>query len=116
MDVNYKPDTTEKVFKFGPPRKAAITFPLPAYLRNPAKVLRIDAGEIKSVPYELTSKGIRIKSNFGDVNVFVATHNSNAQKELEECRKKLLVFENSFGFDPARNNADLEKLKAILEN
>ena len=116
LDVNYKPDTTEKVFKFGPPRNAAITFPLPAYLRNPARVLCVDAGEIKSIPFELTSKGIRIKAKFGDVNVFVATHNIDAQKKLEERRKKLLVFENSFGFDPARNSADLKQLKAILEN
>jgi hypothetical protein len=116
LDVNYQPDTTEKVFKFGPPRKAAITFPLPAYLRKPAKVLRIDASEITSVPFELTSKGIRIKAKFGDVNVFVATHNSDSRKELEKRRNELAEFEDSFGFDPARNNADLEQLKAILEN
>jgi hypothetical protein len=116
LDVNYKPDIMEKVFKFGPSRDAAITFPLPAYLRNPVCVLRIDAGEITSVPYELMSKGIRIKAEFSDVNVFVATHNSNTQIELEKRRKELIVFENSFGFDPARNSADLEQLKAILNN
>jgi hypothetical protein len=116
LDINYKPDTTEKVFKFGPPRYATITFPLPLYLRNPAKVLRIDAGDITSIPFELTSKGIRITKEFGDVNVFVAVHNSGAQKELEKRRKELEAFENSFGFDPAQNSADFEQLKAILEN
>jgi hypothetical protein len=49
-------------------------------------------------------------------NVFVATHNSNTQIELEKRRKELIVFENSFGFDPAQNSDDLEQLKAILEN
>ena len=116
LDVNYKPDITEKVFKFGPSRDAAITFPLPAYLRNPVKVLRISAGEIKSVPFELTSKGIRIKAEFKDVNIFVATNNNDTRQELEESRKKLLEYENSFGFDPAQNSTDLEQLKAILEN
>jgi hypothetical protein len=116
LDLDYKPDTTEKVFKFGPPRNATITFPLPAYLRNPACVLKIDADGIISVPFELTPKGIRIKAEFSDVNVFVATHNINAQIELEKRRKELLEFENSFGFDPAQNSADLEQLKAILEN
>jgi hypothetical protein len=81
LDVNYKPDTTEKVFKFGPPRNAAITFPLPAYLHEPVKVLRIDASEIKFIPFELTSKGITINTKFGDVNVFVTIHNSDAQKK-----------------------------------
>lgn len=116
LDIDYKPDITEKVFKFGPPRNTAITFPLPAYLRNPVKVLSIDADEIKSVPFELTQKGIRIKAEFSDVNVFVATHNINAQIELEKHRKELIVFENSFGFDPAQNSDDLKQLKAILEN
>jgi hypothetical protein len=116
LDIDYKPDTTEKVFKFGPPRNAVITFPLPAYLCNPVSVLRIDADEIKSVPFELIPNGIRIKAEFKDVNIFLATHNNDTQQELEDHLKKLLEFENSFGFDPARNSADLEQLKAILEN
>ena len=49
-------------------------------------------------------------------NVFVATHNSNTLIELEKRWKELIVFENSFGFDPAQNSADFEQLKAILEN
>ncbi|MHC4205357.1 MAG: hypothetical protein ACYSTT_11960 [Planctomycetota bacterium] len=116
LDIDYKPDTTEKVFKFAPPRDAEITFPLPVYLRNPARVLRVDASEIKSVPFESTPKGVRIKAKFGDVNVFVAAHNRDIQKELEQRRKELEAFEDSFGFDPARNSAHLEQLKAILEN
>jgi len=116
LDIDYKPDTTEKLFKFGPARDAEITFPLPTYLRNPARVLQINASEIKSVPFESTAKGIQIKTKFGDVNVFVATHNSDTQKELEQRQQELAAFEDSFGFDPARNSTHLEKLKAILEN
>ena len=116
LDLNYKPDTREKVFKFGPRRSAVIAFPLPAYLRNPLKVFRVNASEIISVPFELTSKGIRIDGKFGDVSVFVVTHNSNVQNELEERQRELAAFEGSFGFDPARNSADLEQLKAILDN
>jgi hypothetical protein len=116
LDLNYKPDTTDKVFRFEPPREVVITFPLPTYLRNPLKVLRINAGEVTSVPFELTEKGIRIKAEFGDVNVFVTTHRSNVEQQLEERRRQLAAFEDSFGFDPARNSTDFDQLKAILEN
>jgi hypothetical protein len=115
LDLNYKPDIAEKVFRFEPPREAVITFPLPTYLRNPLKVLRINAGEVTSVPFELTKKGIRIKAEFGDVNVFVTAHRRSVEQQLEERRKQLAAFENSFAFDPARNSTDLEQLKAILK-
>jgi len=64
----------------------------------------------------MTCTRIRITAELGDVNVFVTAHNSEVQKELEERRKELAAFEDSFGFDPARNSADLEQLRAILEN
>jgi hypothetical protein len=115
LDVNYEPDTTKKVFKFGPPRNTVITFPLPAYLRNPLKVLRISAGEVTSVPFEVAAKGIRIEAEFGDVSVFVTTHRGSVEQQLEERRRQLAAFEGSFGFDPARNRTDLEQLKAILK-
>jgi hypothetical protein len=115
LDLNYKPDTAEKVFRFEPPRDAVITFPLPTYLRNPLKVLRVNAGEVTSVPFELTAKGIRIKAEFGDVSVFVTTHRSSVEQQLEERRRQLAAFEDSLGFDPAQNSTDLEQLKAILK-
>ena len=115
LDLNYKPDTEEKVFRFEPPRSSVITFPLPAYLRNPLKVLRVNAGEVTSVPFELTARGIRITAEFGDVGMFVAIHRSGIEEQLEERRRQLVAFEASFGFDPARSSTDLEQLKAMME-
>lgn len=116
LDLDYKADPTEKVFRFGPGRDAELTFPLPAYLRKPVKVLRVSADEITSVPFELTDKGVRIKAKFADVNVLVATGNSEAQKELEKHRRELMAFEESFGFDPAHNSEHLEQLREILKD
>jgi len=115
LDLNYKPDTVEKVFRFEPPRDAVITFPLPTYLRKPVKVLKINSSEITSIPFELTTDGIRIKAEFSDVNVFLTTYQNEVLTALEKRRKELEAFEDSFGFDPARNSTDLEQLKAILE-
>jgi len=116
LDLDYQAHRTEKVFTFGTPRKAVIPFRLPAYQRSPVQVLRVSAQEIVSVPFERTPQGIRIRGQFEDVNVFVATQHSDAQEELEARRKALVAFEASFDFDPAQSNADLEQLKAILEN
>jgi len=115
LDLNYKPDTEEKVFRFEPPRSSVITFPLPAYLRNPLKVLRVNADEVTSVPFELTARGIRITAEFGDVGMFVTIHRSGVEQQLEERRRQQAAFEASFGFDPARNSTDLEQLRALLE-
>ena len=49
LDLAYVPDPKEKVFKFGPPREVTMDFPLPAYLRPPAEVLRVDADGIRAV-------------------------------------------------------------------
>ena len=59
---------------------------------------------------------MQIEIRLGDVNVFVATHQRNAKGTLEGRRKALAAGEAALGFDPARNKADLDQLKAILEN
>jgi len=116
LDLDYQVDTKEKVFRFGPARDAVIEFELPIYVRDPVSVLRINAHEVTSVPFDVIAQGVRIKGTFGDVNVFVATHQHGAQEKLEARRQALAASEASLGFDPARDNTDLEQLKAILGN
>lgn len=115
LDLDYKADLDEKVFEFKPARDAVIEFDLPVYMRKPATVLRVSADEVTSVPFEVTQKGIRIRAEFGDVNVFVASHQRDAQKKLEARRKALVAAEASSGFDPAHNIADLEQLRSIVK-
>ncbi|UCG58554.1 MAG: hypothetical protein JSU70_03395 [Phycisphaerales bacterium] len=116
LDLDYKPDMTAKVFKFGPPRNASIAFPLPEYLRRPVGILKVDASAITPVPFELTENGVRIDGRFGDVNVFVTTTDSKARRDLEKHRKELAKFESSFEFDPTGSEHDLGELEAILAN
>jgi hypothetical protein len=116
LDLDYKPDMTEKVFKFGPPRNASIVFRLPAYLRRPVSILKVDASAITPVPFELTEDGVRIDGRFGGVNVFVTTTDSNTHRDLEKRRRELLEFESSFECDPAASKRDLDELEAIMAN
>ena len=116
LDLDYQADLEEKVFRFKEPRQAVIEFDLPAYMRNPATVLRVNAHHVTPVPFDVTPGGIRIQAKFGDVNLFVASQRTDTQKILEARRKALVAQEDSLGFDPARDAADLERLRSIAKN
>lgn len=114
LDLTYQPDPDKKVFQFGPPRDAVLRFPLPAYLRAPAQVLRADADAVVPVPFERTGEGIQIQGRFGDVNVFAVSTREDERDLLEARRTQLAAWEESFGFDPGRDPADLDQLRALL--
>jgi hypothetical protein len=114
LDLAYVPDLKEKVFKFGPPRPAAFVFPLPAYLREPAEVLRVDADGVVPVNFTATARGVQITGHAGPENVFLVSPRAGLGPTLETRRKELVALEQSFGFDPARQAEDLEQLRRIL--
>lgn len=114
LDLAYTADAEERVFKFGPPREASLDFPLPAYLRRPAEVLRVSAEGVRPVPFRVTADGIRLNETLGPENVFVATPAAGLGAELEARRRALVDREESFGFDPGRKPEDLEALRRIL--
>ena len=113
LDLAYVPDAKEKVFKFGPPREVALAFPLPAYLRQPAEVLRVDADGIHPVKFTNSASGIRFTERCGPVNIFVVSPRSGLAAELEARRRSLIEFEKSFAFDPGGDAADLEQLRRL---
>jgi len=114
MDLAYEPDPREKVFKFGPPRTASLSFPLPAYLSEPSEVLRVDADSITPIPFDQLGNRIRINERCGAVNVFVVAARPGVARELAQRREALLRYENSFGFDPASRSEDLAQLRQAL--
>ncbi len=115
LDLSYHADTDEKVFSFGPPRKALLSFPLPANLREAVQILRVDAEGVTSIPFETTSEGVQIQDSFKDVNVFVVTHDKRSVEKLETRRRELMAYEQSYGFDPAKNPKDIQQLQKILK-
>ncbi len=113
LDLAYLPDPKEKVFKFGPPREFTVDFPLPAYLRPPAEVLRVDADGIRAVAFTNTTNGISFTASCGPVNIFVASPRAGLAGELKARLKSLIEFEDAFGFDPSHNAEDLERLRRL---
>ena len=114
LDLDYKADLEEKIFRFGAPRQASFEFELPEYLRNPTDVFRIDADRIHDVRYQTITDGVSIEDRVNKVAVYVATKNPGLQKQLESRRQELIRFEQSFQFDPARLDADFEVLSTFL--
>jgi hypothetical protein len=114
LDLDYKPDTAEKIFRFGPPRPASFEFELPPYLQKAADIFRIDADGIHEIRHQATDHGVRIEDQVSKVAVYVAAANPNLREQLESRRQDLLRFEQSFQFDPAGRDADFEILAAFL--
>ena len=113
-DLAYTPNQEQCVFDFAPPRAANFTFPLPAYLRKPAAVLRIDADGIRDVKWEATPDGVSIHDQASLVAVYLALQDTADRQRLQEKHLRLVEFENAFGYDPIRRSEDLQILRDYL--
>lgn len=113
LDLDYKADPTEKVFRFGPPRAARFESDLPPYLRGFKDVFRIDADGTYDVAYERAGKGVCIEDRVGKVAIYVVATDTTLRSLLDARRAEQTRFEQSCGFDPARNDADFAALEAL---
>jgi hypothetical protein len=114
LDLDYQPDPEKKTFVFGPPRASRFVFPLPAYLRSPAEVLRVDADGVTTVDFRSTAQGVEISDRLACEGIYVVSRERGLGTQLEAKRQRLLAVETSMQFDPAGNSADLEQLRALL--
>lgn len=113
LDLAYRPDSTAKVFQFSPAREVTLNFPLPAYLRQAVELVRVDASRVEAAPLVKSADGLQVTSRCGPVNVWVVSPRTGLTEELEARRKRLVAFEESLGFNPASQAADLEQLKQL---
>lgn len=110
MDLDYYPDRDAKVFAFREPRPVQAAFPLPAYLRAPAMLLRVDAGGLHDVSWEAGRTGVLVRDTLDRVAVYVATRDADLRAALEARLGALREHEKAVGFDPGGNDADFAKL------
>jgi hypothetical protein len=116
LDLDYFPDPTNKVFTFKPPREARFAFDLPAYLRPPADVFRVDADGVNDVAYQLTEHGLEISDRQNLVAIYVAAPSPNLRVALDRKRQALVADERALDFDPARSDADFAALRQLLND
>ncbi len=114
LDLDYEPDSEKKVFQFGPPRKARFEFDLPPWLRKPEDVFRFDADGARDVKFEITARGVSVEDEVSRVGIYVATPDPNLRESMERFLKSAMKFEESFLFDPAKEDLDFAVLKSLL--
>jgi hypothetical protein len=113
LDLDYRPDPADKVFRFGSPRNATWIFSLPDYLEEVADVFRLDANGLCKVRWTQKANGIEITDCISQVGIYVATPNKELRRQLEAERQELLKEEVRLQFDPARNDADFAQLARL---
>jgi len=113
LDLDYRPDREQKVFVFGPPRDAVFEYALPAWLRRPAQVFRVDAEGVHTVRSRPTRTGVRIEDRVAKVGIYVAARSAEVRERIEARWRELVARERSLGFDPIESTADLEALRAV---
>jgi hypothetical protein len=113
LDLAYTPDPVGKVFQFGPPRDVNLRFPLPAWLRSPAEVFRVDADGVTPVTPSLQDGILTLRDRISRVAIYVAASQPGEGSRLESRRLALLAAEAAIGFDPARNPEDLAALQKL---
>jgi len=113
LDLDYTPDPEEKVFKFGPPRRAKWRFPLPAYLQGITDVFRIDGDGVYDVKWSHQDGAVEIREKASRVAIYIATPDTNLRSHLENKRQQLIAVETALQFDPAGNDTDFALLEQL---
>ncbi len=114
LDRAYTPDPEERVFRFGPPREVTFLFPLPAYLRAPAEIFRVDADGVTQVKHQVDAGDVEIRDRVSRAAIHVVAAKPGERARIETRRQALIAGENALGFDPAGTPADLAVLQEML--
>jgi len=102
LDLDYRPDLEERVFKFGPPREATLRFRLQAYASKPVEVFRVDADGVTAIKYTTDGGRLQIQDRVSRVARYVAATRPGKRERVENRRNALVAEEEAHGFDPDR--------------
>ena len=114
LDLDYQPDSAEKIFKFRPAREVTFRFRLPAYASKPVEVFRVDADGVTTIKHKADGGALEIQDRVSRVAIYVAATSTGERNRIEARRQALIQQENSLAFDPGSNAADLAALKQLL--
>lgn len=114
LDLKYRPDPVEKVFRFGPPREAVWRFQLPGYLNEINDVFRMDADGLTTTDWKKVGTGIEIRDRLSLTGIYIATPSRELRPAMERKRRQLLDYESVLGIDPARVDDDFNRLAQLL--
>jgi hypothetical protein len=111
LDTAYAPDPRENVFRFGEPRPAQFQFPLPAWLRNPKQVVRVDAEGVHPVDWKQVTEGVEIVDRASRDRMYLAVRDERELAGLKQRRQAALAREAEYRLDRAAFEALLSRGK-----
>jgi len=114
-DVAYKISERVREFVFGKPRPVRFAFPLPARLRKPADVFRIDADGVHNVKWQAKGDGIVIDDVRSEDALYVVGLTKATRQEIVHRHATALAHETKFAVEKSALDAlwkrDSEKRK-----
>lgn len=110
IDLAYYPDLEERVFRYRGPRELEGAYELPAYLRQPLDVFRVDADGVHDVVHEATDRGVVVRDRVDRVGVYVAAKRPELRGELARRHQSLLAEEARYGADPGQDDTAFSAL------
>jgi hypothetical protein len=99
LDTAYTPDPKENVFRFGEPRRASFVFPLPGWLREPKRVVRVDADGIHPVDWKLVAEGVEVNDLASRDRIYLAVRDEQELAGVEARRQTALAREAEYPLD-----------------
>ncbi len=116
LDLAYTADAEERVFKFAAPREAKFRFRLPSYVGTLSEVFRVDSDGTADVDQMVKDGILEIHDRASRVAIYVVATAPGTRANIEARRRSLLSEEESLGFNPGQNPADLTVLKSLLRS
>ena len=116
LDLDYKADKQERVFKFGAPRETTFQFKIPAYLNAIDEVFRVDADGLREIDATVNDSTIIIRDEASRVAIYVAAAKPGERTRIEANRQALVAAENALDFDPGGKETDLQVLRELHES
>ena len=114
LDLAYEPDPQERVFRFQA-RKGTFKYALPAYLSRIKEVFRLDAHGVHPVEATIESDHLIIQDEVDVGAIYMGSPIPGFKERMNDKHLELLEYENSFDFDPANRQKDLDALKRLLD-
>lgn len=99
LDTAYTADPQENVFRFGEPRPVQLGFPLPAWLRNPRRVVRVDAEGIHAVDWKPVAEGVEIVDHASRDRLYLVLQDERELLGVVERREAALAREAEYPLD-----------------
>jgi hypothetical protein len=96
LDTAYTADPSENVFRFGEPRPARFQFPLPDWLRNPKRVVRVDAGGVHPIEWKPVAEGVEVDDQASRDRMYLVVQDERELAGVEARRQQALAREAEY--------------------